>query len=80
MNTHAKTISTVVKGIATISLLALTLSYTDITNAAGGCGFGYHRTYWGGCRLNHPGPWARPAPLHPGCWRNAWGRLRCYRY
>lgn len=21
--------------------------------------------------------WAYPTPLHPGCWRNAWGQLRC---
>lgn len=46
---------------------------------AQGCGYGFHRGYYGQCVLNAPGPYAKPAPYHPGCWRNQWGQLRCYR-
>lgn len=63
-----------------LSLLPISLSFTSIANAAQGCGFGYHRAiYNGACVLNHPGPYRTPAPAHSGCWRNAWGALRCYR-
>ncbi|MDP3267421.1 MAG: hypothetical protein Q8M40_00085 [Legionella sp.] len=51
----------------------------SVANAAQGCGFGYHQSIYGGCILNHPGAFSTPAPFHPGCWRNANGRLRCYR-
>jgi hypothetical protein len=71
--------STAVKTIGLASVLFLAAGYASTADAAGGCGFGYHRAWGGGCALNHPGPWARPAPFHPGCWRNAWGRLRCHR-
>lgn len=63
-----------------VGLLGLTVGYTSIADAAQGCGFGFHRNGWGRCVWNHPGPYARPAPYHPGCWRNRWGQLRCYRY
>lgn len=45
---------------------------------AGGCGYGYHRGASGQCVGNRPGANARPAPYHPGCWRNSVGELRCY--
>ena len=62
-----------------MGLVFLAVSYTSITNAAQGCGYGFHRSMYGGCVLNHPGPYANPAARHPGCWRNAYGYLRCYR-
>lgn len=62
-----------------ISILGFAASYTSLASAAQGCGHGLHRNIYGGCVLNHPGPYARPAPYHRGCWRNAWGQLRCYR-
>lgn len=62
-----------------IGSLCFVASYTSLANAAQGCGHGFHRNVYGRCVLNHPGPYARPAPYHRGCWRNAWGRLRCYR-
>ncbi len=64
---------------ASASVLFLFLGYTSTATAAEGCGFGYHRTVFGKCILNYPGAFARPAPMHPGCWRNMWGQLRCYR-
>lgn len=72
-------ISSVLRTSILISSLGLALSYTSIADAAQGCGHGLHRNYYGGCVLNHPGPYATPAPYHPGCWRNHWGQLRCYR-
>ena len=60
-------------------VLALAGSYTSIADAAQGCGHGFHRNMYGRCVFNHPGPRAMPAPYHRGCWRNAWGQLRCYR-
>jgi len=71
--------SGMLRSVVVVSLLCFALSYTSIANAAQGCGHGFHRNYYGRCVLNHPGPYATPAPFHPGCWRNAWGRLRCYR-
>lgn len=78
MNTSS-CISKVLRGGIIASSLFLAVSYTSVANAAQGCGHGYHRMH-GMCVLNHPGPYARPAPYHPGCWRNAWGQLRCHRY
>ncbi|KTC79156.1 GCG_CRPN prefix-to-repeats domain-containing protein [Legionella cherrii] len=53
------------------------VGYTSIASAAQGCGHGYHRNMYNQCVLNRPGPYARPAPYHHNCWRNAWGQLRC---
>lgn len=78
MNTHSMCFSQLLRTIALIGLLTLVGSYTP-ANAAQGCGHGLHRTLYGWCVLNRPGPHATPAPYHPGCWRNAWGQLRCYR-
>lgn len=62
-----------------VGVLGFVASYTTIASAAQGCGHGLHRNAYGRCVFNHPGPGARPAPYHRGCWRNAWGQLRCYR-
>lgn len=80
MKKHSTYFSGILRTAAMISLLFAAVGYTSMANAAQGCGFGYHRSFHGGCILNHPGPRATPAPYHPGCWRNAWGQLRCYRY
>lgn len=63
-----------------LSLLFFTVSYTSIASAAQGCGRGWHRAAFGKCVLNHRWHYARPARHHRGgCWRNAWGQLRCHR-
>jgi len=47
----------------------------DVVRIAGGCGFGWHRGPWGGCRPNRYGyyrPYAYLAPAYaPGCWWRA---------
>jgi hypothetical protein len=30
---------------------------SDVTTVAGGCGFGWHRGPWGGCRRNYSSAW-----------------------
>jgi hypothetical protein len=80
MNSRSLDSSGLFRGLAISGFLLCAITYTSMANAAGRCGFGYHRTIYGGCVLNHPGRWATPARAHPGCWRNAWGQLRCYRY
>ena len=79
MNTCSLCLSRILPIIGMLFLVCLAIGYTPSANAAGGCGHGYHRGFFGGCSLNYPGPFARPAPMHPGCWRNVYGRLRCYR-
>lgn len=61
-----------------LSVLFLAASYTSTADAAQGCGYGRHVSVYGRCVGNFPGPYATPAPYHRGCWRNAWGQLRCY--
>lgn len=58
------------------SVLILAAGYTSQAKAAQGCGYGFHKGFFG-CTRNHPGFFSRPAPDHPGCWRNFWGSLRC---
>jgi len=45
----------------------------DVVRVAGGCGLGWHRGPWGGCRPNYYGyyrPYAYVAPGYGGCaWR-----------
>ena len=77
MNTHSVCFSGLLRTIAVAGVLSLAVGYTSIASAAQGCGYGYHRGVYGGCRINAPGPGASPAPMHPGCWRNAYGVLRC---
>ena len=79
MNTRSLCSSGLLRSVLMGGVLLFVLSFTSIASAAGGCGFGMHRGPWGGCQVNAPGPYATPAPYHPGCWRNGWGRLRCYR-
>lgn len=47
----------------------------DVVRVAGGCGLGWHRGPWGGCRPNRYGyyrPYAYLAPSYaPGCWWRA---------
>ena len=78
MKAQALCFSGMVKTLLILSVLVLAGSYTSISNAANGCGWGRHDTYYGRCVGNHPGYYSRPAPYHRGCWRNAWGQLRCY--
>jgi hypothetical protein len=78
MNTRTMCLSGLLQAAALGGILFLTIGYSSVSFAAQGCGYGFHRGAYGGCVRNHPGPWARPAPYHRGCWRNAWGRLRCY--
>ncbi|HAT2094875.1 hypothetical protein D7217_14690 [Legionella pneumophila] len=81
MNVHTMCFSKALRYAVVTSLLFMAVSFTSVANAAQGCGEGYHRSIYNGtCVLNYPGPFATPAPAHPGCWRNMWGQLRCYRY
>lgn len=78
MKTQFMCFSRIVRTMLMVSTLILAATYTSTSNAAQGCGFGMHRSIYGGCIWNHPGAFATPAPYHPGCWRNMWGQLRCY--
>ncbi len=77
MKTRSLCFSGFLRTLMMFSLLLIAMSYASLANAAQGCGFGYHKSIYTGCTPNHPGAYARPAPYHPGCWRNAWGQLRC---
>lgn len=79
MRTHSVSFKGILTTACLASVLILATGYTSTANAAQGCGEGYHRSVYGGCILNYPGHFARPAPEHPGCWRNMWGALRCPR-
>ncbi|MGC1182710.1 GCG_CRPN prefix-to-repeats domain-containing protein [Legionella sp.] len=79
MNTMTLCFAKSLRTMLIISILGFMASYIPVANAAQGCGYGFHRNMHGRCVLNHPGPRATPAPYHRGCWRNAWGQLRCYR-
>ena len=50
---------------------------SDIVQVRGGCGLGWHRGPYGGCRRN----WAR-AVVGPRCWfrRTPWGPRRVCRW
>lgn len=60
------------------TLFTFGLGYTGTSQAAQGCGFGYHMSYYGRCLPNAPGPYARFLPGRPNCWINRWGATRCY--
>jgi hypothetical protein len=77
MNTRTINSSGLLRTIIITGLIYMTVSFTSVANAANGCGFGWHRTFFHGCITNYHGAFARPAPEHPGCWRNYWGALRC---
>ena len=77
MNTHSMCISGLLRTVVLFGVLFLAVGYTSIASAAQGCGAGFHRGPQNGCVMNRPGPGATPAPYHPGCWRNAYGVLRC---
>lgn len=79
MRTHSISFSGALRTAVIAGLLCAAAGYTTTVSAAQGCGYGLHRGAFGGCVLNRPGPGATPAPYHPGCWRNYWGNLRCYR-
>ncbi|ARG97707.1 GCG_CRPN prefix-to-repeats domain-containing protein [Legionella micdadei] len=78
MRAHSITLSGLVRMVAMVGLLCIAASYTSNANAAQGCGFGYHQSFYGGCVANHPGPFARRVAGRPGCWTNLWGQFRCY--
>lgn len=56
-------------------------SSAPIILTAGGCGLGFHRGPYGGCRPNAPwrGPYWRGPGWHfyNGCWRGPYGRVHC---
>lgn len=78
MKTQSMCFSKTFKMTLMLSTLVLAGAYASLSQAADGCGYGRHRSYYSGCVNNHPGAYATPAPYHPGCWRNRWGQLRCY--
>jgi hypothetical protein len=78
MKAHSMCFSKIARETLMLSTLVLAGTYTSASEAAQGCGYGMHRSYYSGCIANHPGAYARPAPYHAGCWRNKWGKLRCY--
>ena len=43
-----------VKIISAVLVIAATLAASSSASAAGGCGWGYHRGPYGGCRANGP--------------------------
>lgn len=50
-----------------------TIGDESVIRVAGGCGLGWHRGPWGGCRPNHYGayrPYAYAGP-HGACWWRA---------
>ena len=49
-----------VKIVSAILVIAATLAVSTAADAAGGCGWGYHRGPYGGCRAN-----AAPVPVAP---------------
>lgn len=79
MKTHSMCFSKLFGPILIGTLLLLGAGYSSISNAAQGCGFGYHMTAFGRCVPNSPGPNATPAPGRPDCWFNGAGHLRCWR-
>jgi hypothetical protein len=54
---------------------------SDVIQVAGGCGPGWHRGPWGGCRRNWGGAWAFAGP-GPRCWVRGtpWGPRRVCRW
>ena len=77
MKTRSMCFSTIARTMLMLGTLILAGTYTSTSNAAQGCGYGMHRSVYGGCIGNHPGAYSTPAPYHRGCWRNMWGQLRC---
>jgi hypothetical protein len=47
---------------------------TDISEVAGGCGPGWHRGPYGGCRRNYAQPWLHACPR--GWYLGRYGRCR----
>lgn len=78
MKTRSMYFTQATRAVLMLTTLVLAAAYTSTSEAANGCGYGMHRSYYGGCIRNHPNAWSTPAPNHPGCWRNSWGQLRCY--
>lgn len=79
MKTSSMRFSRLLNTLAFGALISVGICYTSTTDAAQGCGFGYHMTAFGRCVPNSPGPNATPVPGRPDCWRKGDGALRCYR-
>ena len=47
---------------------------TDVIEVAGGCGAGWHRGPYGGCRRNYAQPWRHACPR--GWYLGPYGRCR----
>ena len=50
------------------------VSVSDVTLIAGGCGRGWHRGPYGGCRRNYAKPWLHACPR--GWYPGPYGRCR----
>ncbi len=48
--------------------------HSAVITVAGGCGGGWHRGPYGGCRRNYAQPWAHPCPR--GWYLGPYGRCR----
>ena len=52
-----------VKTISAVLLIAASLAVSSSASAEGGCGWGFHRGPYGGCRANGSGPvYVAPRP------------------
>ena len=58
MKTRSLCFSTIARTTLILSTLILAGTYTSTSNAAQGCGYGMHRSVYGGCIGNHPGAYS----------------------
>ncbi len=79
MKTHSINLSKWLGALAVGAVLSLGVLYTSNLNAAQGCGYGYHMTYYGRCIPNYPGPYSVFVPGNSNCWYNLHGFIRCFR-
>jgi len=75
MNTRLKCFSKAARTGLMLSTLLLAGTYSTVSEAAQGCGYGWHRTYHGCVR--NGGPAVAHVYRQKQCWRNFWGHIRC---
>jgi hypothetical protein len=75
MKTQSRSFETVMRATLMFTVLVIAMCYPMYSQAAQGCGSGYHRAYNGKCIGNHPhhNNYLR----RHGCWMNAWGVMHC---
>jgi len=61
-------------GAHAMPLAPLAPTPADVIEVAGGCGPGWHRGPYGGCRRNYAKPWLHPCPR--GWYLGPYGRCR----